>query len=41
VGAAMRFDPDRLERITLLGNLLGGAVALLFLLLALLLDVFS
>jgi hypothetical protein len=41
VGAAMRFDPDRLGRITLLGNLLGGAVALLSLLLALLLDVFS
>jgi hypothetical protein len=40
-GALRRFDPDRLGRVTLLGTLLGGAAATMFLLLALLVDVLS
>jgi len=40
-GAARRFGPDRLGRITLLGNLVGGLAALLLLVLAVLIDVLS
>jgi hypothetical protein len=40
-GAARRFGPDRLGRITLFGNLFGAAVAALVLLVALVLDVLS
>jgi hypothetical protein len=40
-GAAHRFGPDRLGRITLFGNLLGGVIASGFFLLGLVLDVLS
>jgi hypothetical protein len=40
-GAARRFGPDRLGRVTLFGNLFGAAVAALLLLVALVLDVLS
>jgi hypothetical protein len=38
-GALRRFDPDRLGRLTLAGNLLGGLAAALFLAIALIIDV--
>ena len=38
-GAARRFGPDRLGRITLFGNLFGGALSLLILLLIVLIEV--
>jgi hypothetical protein len=40
-GAARRFGPDRLGRITLFGNLFGAALALFGLLVAVMLDVLS
>lgn len=40
-GALRRFDADRLGRVTLFGTLLGGAIASIVLLLALLVDVLS
>lgn len=40
-GAARRFGPDRLGRITLLGNLVGAVLALLTVVLAVVIDVLS
>jgi hypothetical protein len=40
-GAARRFEPERLGRVTLFGNLAGGVLALIALLLALTIDVLS
>jgi uncharacterized membrane protein len=40
-GALRRFEPGRLGRVTLFGTLLGGAVAIVLLMLALLVEVIS
>lgn len=40
-GAALRFPPDRLARITLFGNLMGATIAVTGVLIALALDVLS
>jgi hypothetical protein len=40
-GASRRFGPDRLGRVTLFGNLVGGVIAVIVLLLALARDVLS
>jgi hypothetical protein len=40
-GAARRFGPERLGRVTLFGNLAGATVALLGILIALVIDVLS
>ena len=40
-GAALRFPPERLARITLFGNLLGATIAVMGLVIALALDVLS